>query len=280
MLPNFRYSERIPAFLAPAVPSGIRFLPLTQKISTPPTRLRILRVMNLATQPAELIVALDVPTLSDARKALQSLPATVKFVKVGLELFISAGPPVLELVREFRKLCFLDLKLHDIPRTVAHAVRAATQHHAFMLTVHAHGGEAMLKAAAEAAAACGAARPRVVAVTTLTSLDQHDLTQIGVSRPLAEHTLALGKLAIACGLDGLVCSPLELTMLRRELGPAPILVTPGIRPLGGELQDQKRIATPSVAIRSGANYLVVGRPILDAPNPTSAAEAILREMQI
>jgi orotidine-5'-phosphate decarboxylase len=186
---------------------------------------------------------------------------------------------VLNIVRDHGKHCFLDLKLHDIPRTVAHAVRAAAQYDVFMLTVHAHGGATMLKAAAEAAADCGAAKPYVVAVTTLTSLNQEDLAQIGVTRPLAEHTLALGRMAIACGLDGLVCSPLELVAFRRELGPAPLLVTPGIRPAGGDVNDQKRIATPRDAIRAGSNFLVVGRPISEAADPRTATEAILREMR-
>jgi orotidine-5'-phosphate decarboxylase len=117
-----------------------------------------------------------------------------------------------------------------------------------------------------------------VAVTTLTSLDQSDLGDLGVRRSLAEHTLALGRMAIECGIDGLVCSPLEIEIFRRELGPAPILVTPGIRPSGGDLGDQKRVATPAMAVRAGASFLVVGRPVLDAPHTAEAANAILAEM--
>lgn len=228
--------------------------------------------------PAELIAALDVPGLEAARQALKSLPASLRTVKVGLELFIAAGPPVLELVATHGKRCFLDLKLHDIPRTVAQAVRAAAKHRVFMLTVHAHGSSAMLIAAVEAAAACGTERPRIVAVTTLTSLDQEDLTRIGVNRTLADHTLALGRLAISSGCDGLVCSPLEIALFREALGPAPLLVTPGVRPAGAALGDQKRVATPADAVRAGANFLVVGRPILDAPDPHAAALAILKDM--
>jgi orotidine-5'-phosphate decarboxylase len=227
----------------------------------------------------ELIVALDLPTRAAAQRALQQLPASVRHVKIGLELFIGEGPAVLSDAAATGRRCFLDLKLHDIPRTVAHAVRSAAAHNVFMLTVHAKGGEAMLKAAAEAAAACGAARPRVIAVTTLTSLNQDDLTQLGITRPLAEHTLALGKLAIASGCDGLVCSPLELAMFRRELGPAPLLVAPGIRPSGAATGDQKRVASPADAVRAGASFLVVGRPILEAQDPSAAAESVLQEMQ-
>lgn len=228
--------------------------------------------------PAALIVALDVPGMPEALQSLNRLPPAVKTVKVGLELFIACGPAVLEAVARSGRRCFLDLKLHDIPRTVAHAVHAAAHHHVFMLTVHAQGSAAMLHAAAESAAACGPDRPLIVAVTTLTSLDQEDLARIGVSRPLADHTLALGRLAISSGCDGLVCSPLEIALFRKDLGTTPLLVTPGVRPAGAALGDQKRVATPADAVRAGASFLVVGRPILDAPDPRAAAEAVLAEM--
>ncbi|MCE9615260.1 MAG: orotidine-5'-phosphate decarboxylase [Lentisphaerae bacterium] len=229
--------------------------------------------------PAELIVALDVPTRTDALQALRQLPASVRFVKVGLELFVAEGPRVLKDVAASNRHCFLDLKFHDIPRTVANAVRTAAQHHVFMLTVHAHGGATMLRAAAEAAAECGTAAPRIVAVTTLTSLNQDDLAQIGVTRPIAAHTLALGQLAIASGCDGLVCSPLEVAFFRRDLGVAPLIVTPGVRPAGAARGDQKRVATPAEAVRAGSSFLVVGRPILDAPDPAAAAESVLQDMR-
>lgn len=229
--------------------------------------------------PTELIVALDVPSVAAAQEALAKLPPALRTVKVGLELFISEGPRVLDVVREAGKRCFLDLKLHDIPHTVAQAVRAAARHEVFMLTVHAHGGGAMLAAASDAARDAGARRPRVVAVTTLTSLTQNDLTQIGIERPLATHTLELGRLAIGCGCDGLVCSPLELAEMRRALGAGPLLVAPGVRPRGAALGDQKRVATPGDAVRAGASFLVVGRPILEARDPGAAATAILDEMR-
>jgi orotidine-5'-phosphate decarboxylase len=246
----------------------------------------------MSTPRAELIVAIDVPDADAARSAIDSLPDDVRFVKIGLELFVREGPGVLGLARDAGKQCFLDLKLHDIPRTVANAVHSAGAHHVFMLTVHAQGGEAMLRAAAEAAAALGDARPRIVAVTTLTSLDQRDLTAMGVMRPLRKHTLALGRLALDCGCDGLVCSPHETAALRDALGAEPLLVTPGVRlraasvatarqvrPVAVQDDDQKRVATPADAVRAGANFLVVGRPILGAPDPAAAARAILEDMR-
>lgn len=235
--------------------------------------------MHNSSSPTELIVALDVASAEAAQQALDALPPVLRTVKVGLELFISEGPSVLERVRAGGRRCFLDLKLHDIPNTVAQAVRAASRHDVFMLTVHAHGGATMLKAAVAAAAEAGPHRPHIVAVTTLTSLTQNDLHQIGVERALATHTIELGRLAIECGCDGLVCSPLELAAMRRTLGPSPLLVAPGVRPRGAALGDQKRVATPADAVQAGASFLVVGRPILDAPDPAAATRAILAEMQ-
>ena len=148
-----------------------------------------------------------------------------------------------------------------------------------MLTVHAGGGPAMLTAAAEAAAGAGPERPRIVAVTALTSLDQDDLAHVGVTRPLQDHALSLAEMALAAGVDGLVCSPREAARFRQALGPNPILVTPGIRPAGAEPGDQKRVATPRAAVEAGANYLVVGRPIVQAEDPRAAARDILNQMQ-
>lgn len=228
--------------------------------------------------PRRLIVALDLPTRAAAMRAMSQLPPGV-CVKVGLELFTSEGPSILQAVADTGRDCFLDLKFHDIPHTVEQAVRAASKHHVFMLTVHAQGGQVMLRAAAKAAAEAGTDRPLVVAVTTLTSMAQDDLTDIGVGRRLAEHTIELGRMAITAGADGLVCSPQEIVSLRSALGSAPILVTPGVRPAGAALGDQKRVATPQDAMRAGASFLVMGRPILDAPDPRSAAEAVLAEMR-
>jgi len=229
--------------------------------------------------PPELIVALDMPTSQALSTLLKCLPREIGWFKVGLELFAAEGPRAFEPLHAQGKKIFLDLKLHDIPRTVEHAVIAAAQHGIGMLTLHAAGGRAMLEAAAQAAHAFGAHAPKLIAVTTLTSLDQTDLTDIGVSREMKDQALALGELALASGLDGLVASAQEVEHLRRHFGQGPLLVTPGIRPADGKLADQKRVATPTLAVRAGSNFLVVGRPILEAVDPRAAATAILNEIR-
>ncbi len=228
--------------------------------------------------PPELIVALDVPDRAALSVALERLPPALDFFKIGLELFCALGPEALTLVRRRKGRIFLDLKLHDIPRTVERAVRAAAAE-IELLTVHAAGGPAMIRAAAEAARALGGARPRILAVTVLTSLDAADLAAIGVTRSPAEQVVALAELAMESGADGVVCSPQEVAALRRRLGPEAYLVTPGIRPTGAAAGDQKRVATPAQAARDGASAVVVGRPILDAADPAAAAAAILEELR-
>lgn len=227
--------------------------------------------------PAELIVALDVPSSDAIKPLLRQLPAEANFFKVGLELFIRDGVKAMELLAKKQKRVFLDLKLHDIPHTVAQAIKSAGRFEAALMTVHAAGGRAMLSAAAEAAYDCPV-RPQLIAVTTLTSLTEKDFLDLGIQRTLSEQALALGSMVLECRIDGLVTSVLEAPTLRSHFGPKPVLVTPGIRPAGADVGDQKRIATPAAAIRAGASYLVVGRPILDAPKPGEAAEAILSEM--
>ena len=252
----------------------------------------------------ELIVALDRPSLAESLAVLDRLPDAVRYVKVGLELFIAEGPAALRTLQLQRKNIFLDLKLHDIPNTVDRAVTAAAGLGVTLLTVHAGGGRAMLEAAVNALKpirARGADAPRLIAVTALTSLNSADLEELGIQRSLPDHVLALGELALASGIDGLVCSVHEAALLRKRFGPDPILITPGIRPSyaqgastvakeamadkpegkpsGDTVADQKRIATPTLAIQAGASFLVVGRPILDAPDPAAAATAILREME-
>jgi orotidine-5'-phosphate decarboxylase len=228
---------------------------------------------------SELIVALDVPTAADIGPVVDRLPDEVMFYKVGLELFVAEGPRALAPLQERGKKIFLDLKLHDIPRQVARTITSAGQHGVALMTVHAVGGRAMLQAAAEAAGELGTAAPKLVAVTVLTSLDQSDLGDIGIARSVQDQAMSLGHLAIDSGIDGLVCSAQELTTFRRTLGTEPILVTPGIRPAGGRVGDQKRVATPTDAVRNGSTYLVVGRPILSADDPCAAAQAILGEMK-
>ncbi|MBM4151927.1 MAG: orotidine-5'-phosphate decarboxylase [Kiritimatiellaceae bacterium] len=219
-----------------------------------------------------LIVALDVPCKKDMEEALNRLPDTLEWYKVGLELFCAEGPAVLEPLKKRNKKIFLDLKLHDIPNTVAQAVKTAASHGVNLMTVHAIGGRAMLKAAADAAREC-ANPPKLVAVTTLTSLSQDDFIDLGINRSVSDQALALGEIAISSGIDGLVTSAHEAGALRQKF-PQALLVTPGIRLPEGDVGDQKRVATPQFAVQQGATHLVVGRPILQAKDPVAATAAI------
>lgn len=228
----------------------------------------------------ELIVALDVPDSSQISACVDALPESVRWYKVGLELFCAEGPRALAALHSRGKSIFLDLKLHDIPRTVERAVSAAAQHGVQLLTLHSAGGRAMLTAAANAARACGPSRPRLLAVTVLTSLDDRDFIDLGVTRSPSDQVLRLGELAIACGVDGLVCSPLEVARLRQALGPEPLLVAPGIRMADDAMGDQKRIGTPRQASLDGASHIVVGRPILEASDPAFAAQRMLSELAL
>jgi orotidine-5'-phosphate decarboxylase len=224
-----------------------------------------------------LIVALDVPTLAEMEETLDRLPDTIEWYKVGLELFCAEGPAVLEPLKKRNKKIFLDLKLHDIPRTVANAVKTAASHGVNLMTVHAIGGRAMLEAAAEAARECPNP-PKLVAVTTLTSLSQEDFTDLGINRSVSEQALALGELAISSGIDGMVTSAHEAGALRKKF-PSALLVTPGIRMPGGDIGDQKRVATPAFAVQQGATHLVAGRPILQAKDPASAAQVFFTDIK-
>jgi orotidine-5'-phosphate decarboxylase len=223
-----------------------------------------------------LAVALDLPNAQQAFDLVNRLEDTCRWFKVGMELYYAEGNSLVQQLRGRGFNVFLDLKLHDIPNTVAGAVRSATQAGASLLTVHASGGAAMLSAAAEAAAIPGA--PRLLAVTVLTSMDASELSGIGVAGTPAEQVLRLARLAKASGIDGMVCSAEEVQTLRTEMGPGTMLVIPGIRPAGSATEDQKRIATPATAIAQGASMLVVGRPITRATDPAAAARAILEEI--
>ena len=227
--------------------------------------------------PADkLIVALDFPDASQALALVDRLEGRCRWFKVGLELYLAAGNGVVEALKKRGFSVFLDLKLHDIPNTVAGAVRSVAGLGADLLTVHASGGPAMLSAAAETVAALPRA-PRLLAVTVLTSIDAAQMATIGLTASPAEHAFRLAKVAAAAGIQGLVCSPEEAAMMRRELRDA-ILVTPGIRPAGADIGDQKRIATPAAALADGADYLVIGRPITQATDPAAAFAAILSEV--
>ncbi len=224
-----------------------------------------------------LIVALDVPNAQAATGLVDRLEDQCQWFKVGLELFTAAGPAVVEALVARGYSVFLDLKFHDIPNTVAGAVRSAATLGARMITIHAAGGPAMLTAAS--AALDGLADPpQLLAVTVLTSMDAAQLMAAGVDRAPATQVELLARMGFEAGIRGFVCSPKEVVALRGLTGPEGVLVVPGIRPAGADAGDQKRLATPSDALTAGASYLVVGRPITQAPNPAKAAEAILEEM--
>jgi orotidine-5'-phosphate decarboxylase len=233
--------------------------------------------LELARQ--RLIVALDVPDSRSALRLVAELQGTCNWFKVGLELFIAAGPAVLEPILARGHNVFLDLKLHDIPNTVAGAVRSAAGLGVRMLTVHAGGGPAML-AAARGALVGIAHPPELLAVTVLTSMDAEQLNAVGVGQLPAQQVEMLAKIGLQAGIRGFVCSPQEVGALRTLTGPEGVLVIPGIRPSGAAIGDQKRVAGPAEALRQGASFLVVGRPITQAANRAEAAAAILEEMAV
>ena len=233
--------------------------------------------MPTLTARDRLIVALDFPTAAQAFRQVDELEDQCMWLKVGLELYLAAGSSIVTSLRDRGFNVFLDLKLHDIPNTVASAVRSVSSLGASLLTIHAAGGSAMMAAAAEAATSTPNA-PRLLAVTVLTSMDSEQLNGIGVPGTPADQVLRLARLAASAGIDGLVCSPEETRLLRAKLPGDPLLVVPGIRPAGAATGDQKRIATPASAIADGASMLVVGRPITQAANPAAAAAAIISEI--
>ena len=222
------------------------------------------------------------PSAAASDELVKSLEGTCHWFKVGLELFTAAGPAVIEPLVARGYSVFLDLKFHDIPNTVAGAVRSAATLGVRMINVHAAGGPAML-AAAKSALDSVANPPELLAVTVLTSIDAAALKAGGIDHSPAHQVELLAKMCLEAGIRGFVCSPQEVAALRSLAGPSGILVVPGIRPAGANpsgpnIDDQKRIATPADAIRNGASFLVVGRPITQAPNPAQAAQAILEEM--
>jgi orotidine-5'-phosphate decarboxylase len=225
-----------------------------------------------------VIVALDFPAAEPALALLERLDPARCRVKIGKELFTRAGPALVETVVARGFDVFLDLKYHDIPNTVAAACAAAADLGVWMLNLHASGGSAMMRAARERLDTLPRP-PLLIAVTVLTSLDAEDLAQIGCPGSPADRVLALAALARDAGLDGIVCSPLEVAAVRSALGPAFRLVTPGVRPASAEQGDQKRVMTPADALAAGADFLVIGRPITAAPDPPAALEAILTELK-
>jgi len=223
-----------------------------------------------------IIVALDYATLDAACALADRLDPASCRVKIGKELFTQCGPAAVQALTRRGFEVFLDLKFHDIPHTVAGACRAAADLGCWMVNIHASGGRAMMESAA-AALTGRAQRPLLIAVTVLTSLDNVALAEVGIDDGAGEQVVRLATLAAGCGLDGVVCSPLEISALRACVEPEFVLVTPGVRPLGTDHDDQVRIATPSAAIRAGASYLVVGRPITRAADPAAAVAALNAE---
>lgn len=230
----------------------------------------------------KVIIALDVENKEKALALVREL-RDARIFKVGLELFTAEGPPLVKAIRELGKNVFLDLKLHDIPNTVAEAVRIGVRLGAAMMTIHASGGEEMMRKAAEAATEesekLRAARPILLGVTVLTSLKSDDLQAIGMAPDTAGQVLRLAGLAKQSGMDGIVCSAQEIEIVRRELGTGFVIVTPGIRPAWAAAHDQKRIMTPLQAIKKGSDYLVVGRPVTQAASPQEAFLKILEEIE-
>ena len=229
-------------------------------------------------KPTErIIVPLDVSTIEDAITLVEKLPE-VRFWKVGLELFVSSGPEILRLLKERNKRIFLDLKFHDISNTVAGACRAATKYGVDLITVHATAGRRALAAAVEAVGTKDS-RPKLLAITLLTSLNSRDLAfDLKISLELPEYALQMALLAKESGIDGAVCSPQEASQLREVCGDDFLLICPGVRPTWAEKGDQKRCMTPTQAIKAGANFLVIGRPITAAKEPVEALKKVCAEL--
>lgn len=231
----------------------------------------------------KLIVALDVDSLDKALHLVEMLHCHVGMFKVGMELYNAVGPDVVRKIRERGGRVFIDLKLHDIPTTVAKASRVLTRLGASIINVHAGGGLAMMQAAVSAvhdeAAVCGVEVPQVIAVTVLTSMDQVEMnTQLNISGTVEDQVVRWARLAQQAGLNGVVASPREIKAIRKACGDNFAIITPGIRPAGTLKNDQQRVMTPKEAVESGASYLVVGRPITEAEDPLAAAQVIASEI--
>lgn len=230
----------------------------------------------------KLIVALDVANMAKVRQLVEQLDDSVSYYKVGMELFYGVGTDVIRYLKNSGKNIFVDLKMHDIPNTVAQGAAMLTKMGMSMLNVHALGGADMMKGAAEAvtnmADSLSIPRPKLIAVTILTSMGDKDWSTLNYKLSISEQAVLLAKMAQDSGLDGVVASPQEAALIREACGRDFLIVTPGVRPLGAESNDQSRIATPAMAMQNGATHLVVGRPITKAADPKAAAEQILKEM--
>jgi orotidine-5'-phosphate decarboxylase len=229
--------------------------------------------------PARILLALDTPDVATAVAQTRAVGAAVDGVKLGLEFFLANGPAGVRQVQAEGRPLFLDLKFHDIPNTVAGAIRSALSLRPLMLNIHAAGGAEMMRRAAASVREAGPQRPLLIAVTVLTSLGEEDLADVGQQGPALDQTRRLAALAQREGCDGVVCSPREIAALRRDCGADFTLVVPGIRPRDSAAGDQKRVMTPSEAAALGADYLVIGRPITEAADSAAAARRIRREIQ-
>ena len=235
--------------------------------------------MTNSTAP-RVIVALDYPSAAAARAFVASVDPSLCRLKVGKELFTRSGPALVEELVAGGFDVFLDLKFHDIPNTVAQACAAAAELGVWMVNVHAGGGRRMMAAAREALQQRDGPRPLLIGVTVLTSMGAEDLAEVGVAVAPADQVLRLADLAHVAGLDGVVCSPKESALLRRRLGEGFLLVTPGVRPAGSDIGDQKRVLTPAEAVRQGSDYLVIGRPVTQAADPVAVLRAINAEIAL
>ena len=226
----------------------------------------------------ELILALDCPNRTEALKLLKTMQGSLKWVKIGLQMFTAYGIPLAKEIKAMGFNIFLDLKLHDIPNTVAKAIDSLSEVSIDLLTIHAIGGSEMCQFAAKAR---DASNPnlKLLAVTVLTSMNQAQLEQLNIHTSVESQVQTLAKLSTQSGIDGIVASPLELPMLRSELDPSTLIVTPGIRSRGADLNEQKRVMTPEEASKLGANFIVVGRPILNSPNPSETVQSILKSLK-
>lgn len=230
-----------------------------------------------------ILCAVDKTDITEARELVKQVRGAVGGIKLGLEFFTANGAAGVQGLANNETPVFLDLKFHDIPNTVAKAIKATAGINTFMMTVHTSGGRDMLRAAIDAsmevADLTGSERPLIVGVTVLTSMDQDDLSIVGIRDKLTDQVLRLADLAQSSGLDGVVCSPYEIQMIKKHCGSEFKLVVPGIRPAGSDAGDQKRIMTPKQAIENGADYLVIGRPITEAPSPSGMAAEILSSLR-
>lgn len=231
----------------------------------------------------KLISALDFHTKEEALALVDELGDRVSFYKVGMELFYAVGTPIIDELKKRDKKIFLDLKLHDIPNTVAQGLCSLLRLGADIMTIHSWGGYTMMKKAADAvreeAAHLGIPKPKVIAITVLTSINSEDWKGLGQTTPIREQVVRLARLAKKAGLDGVVASPQEAKAIREACGEDFLIVTPGVRPAGSSLDDQSRVATPAQALKDGATHLVIGRPIRAAADPVAAAANILQEME-